>query len=81
MIRKSILILTILGILTSLLWLKDNPGWEPFTAVIITIAALIPQLSKSGDNDKKVKMTQKGGENSTNYQSAQDININTKNDK
>jgi hypothetical protein len=80
-IRTSLIILNIAGLLGSLIWLLTKPDWEPLVTVILLIAALIVQLYGDGKSNNKLKMSQKGGKKSTNYQSSGDIKINIKNDK
>lgn len=78
-IKKILLVLNILALVGTLIWLKSDRGWEPLVATITLIATLISQLYGTGDstnNGGKLKMSQKGGKNSQNYQSSGDININ-----
>ncbi|KAA6340630.1 hypothetical protein EZS27_011519 [termite gut metagenome] len=70
-----LIILNITGLLGTLIWLLISPGWEPFVAVIGMITTLIVQLFGGGNNNL-TKMSQKGGKNSINYQSNENITIN-----
>lgn len=80
-IKKILIVLNIAGLLSSFVWLYNQQELEPLITSIGLIATLIAQLSKNNNNSDKVIMKQKGGKNSTNYQSKGDININIKNGK
>lgn len=74
--KTIIIILTIAGLIGSLLWLMTDHSWEPLVTSIGLVAALIAEIFGGGDSDKKnISMKQKGGKGSTNYQSGGDINI------
>ncbi len=74
--RLALIILNIAGLLGSLIWLLTNPGWEPLVVSIGLIISLITQLYIGrSTNGGKTIMKQKGGKESTNYQSKGDINI------
>lgn len=77
--KKTLIILNIAGLIGTLIWLMSESGWEPLITSIGLVGTLIAQLAnnKSGDS---VKMSQKGGKNSTNYQAKGDIKI-SNNDK
>lgn len=76
MTTKSILIiLNVAGLIGSLIWLMVNPGWEPVVTSIGLVATLIAQINSGGDEKRNLKMRQKGGKRSTNYQSGGDINV------
>lgn len=82
MIKKTLIVLNIAGLLVSLVWLYNQRELEPLLTSIGLIAALIAQLyADSNNNSDNLTMKQKGGKGSTNYQSKGDININNKNDK
>lgn len=74
-LKLTLIILNIAGLIIMLIWLKENPGWEPISVILGQIGLLIIQI-KNVNNDNKVKMNQKGGKNSNNYQSGRDINLN-----
>lgn len=74
-IKKVLIILNILGLVGSLIWVVTDPGWEPVVTIVGLIATLIAQLFNAGDGGNRVKMSQKGGKGSTNYQSKGDITI------
>jgi hypothetical protein len=79
--KLTLLILNILALIASIIWLALKPDWEPLVTTIGCIGGLIAQYFTNSDNSKdNVKMTQKSGKNSKNYQSYGDITIN-KNDK
>jgi hypothetical protein len=80
--KLTLLILNILALIASIIWLVLKPDWEPLVTTIGCIGGLIAQYFTNSDNNSKdnVKMTQKSGKNSKNYQSYGDITIN-KNDK
>ena len=72
--KRILLILTIICIIGSLIWLAIEPGMEPMISTISFIIGLIALIY--ADNNSST-MKQKGGRNSTNYQSSRDININS----
>jgi hypothetical protein len=77
--KQIIIILTIAALIGALIWLMVDKTWEPLVTTIGLIAALIAEIygdKGNGNNGGNVKMTQKGGKNSTNYQSGGDMNIN-----
>ncbi len=78
--KRILIVLNIFALIGTLLWLICNPDWEPLIAVITSISTLIALLYSKNDKEKNIKMQQKGGKGSTNYQSAGNINI-TNNDK
>lgn len=79
--KSIIIIFTVAGLLGALIWLMTERSWEPLITSIGLVCALIAELyngKDGGDNKPNIKMRQKGGKNSNNYQSSGDININTK---
>ena len=82
MINKILVFLNIVGLLVSLVWLYNQRELEPLVTSIGLIATLIAQLyADRNNNSDNLNMKQKGGKDSTNYQSKGNININIKNDK
>lgn len=73
--KTTLIILTIAGLLGSLIWLMVNPGWEPIVTALGLIGTLIAQIKFGGGDNGGINMKQKGGKGSTNYQSGHDINI------
>lgn len=79
--KLILLILNILALIASIIWLSLKPDWEPLVTTIGCIGGLIVQyFSSNNEIGQNIKMNQKGGKNSKNYQSYGDITIN-KNDK
>jgi hypothetical protein len=62
----------------SMQWIIDNKEWVFSGVGVFVLSLVITFFIKKG---KSTKQTQKSGKNSTNYQSAGDINIGTNNDK
>ena len=77
--KKTLIILNIAALIAALIWLKVESGWEPLITSIGLVGALIAQIYSNNKSDENVKMTQKGGKKSKNYQAKGDINFN-KND-
>lgn len=77
--KNILLIINIAALIASLIWLKNDPSWEPLIASLGLIGALITQIFNKNKPNQNTSMTQKGGKNSKNYQSNRDINI-TNND-
>jgi hypothetical protein len=79
-IKQVLVFLTVASLLGSLIWLMTERSWEPLVTTIGLVCALIAELynGRDDDNNQNVKMQQKGGKNSSNYQSARDINIKLK---
>lgn len=75
MANKLLIVLNIAGLLGSLIWLMVAKDWEPLVTSIGLIATLVSLLYSNNQIEKRVKMNQKGGKNSSNYQSGRDINI------
>jgi hypothetical protein len=75
MTKRILVILNILGLIGALLWFFFKPDWEPLVTAIGLIATLVAQLSIGTKWIDKIKMTQRGGKNSKNYQSGGNINI------
>lgn len=59
-------------------WIIDNKEWVFGGAGVFVLSLLVTPFIKKG---KSTNQTQKSGKNSTNYQSAGDINIGPNNDK
>lgn len=77
MISKIILILNVLALVAALIWLYTKPEWEPLVTSLGLMAGLITQLFTKGKKDSNtIIMKQRSGNNSKNYQSKGDININ-----
>jgi hypothetical protein len=70
-----LILLNILAILGTIIWLAVKPEWEPIVTLLGLIGALIAQIGFKSKNDRNLKMNQRGGDNSNNYQSGRDINI------
>ncbi len=76
--KKVLLLISIIVLLASIAWLIFEPGWEPFIGIISSIGTLIGLYMNNNDDKPYNKMKQKGGKNSTNYQSGGNITINNK---
>lgn len=74
MLKMTLIILNIAGLLASLLWLYSKPGWDSIVTLIGLIASLITLLFTRRKD--RIILKQKGGKGSTNYQSKGDITIN-----
>ncbi|WP_211318040.1 hypothetical protein [Pontibacter mucosus] len=79
--KKILIILNIVALLASLIWLMTNQDWEPLVTSLGLLSSLITLVYSNSEEKGKIKMKQKGGSNSKNYQSVGDININSNNDK
>jgi hypothetical protein len=75
-IKKVLIIFNIIGLVGCLIWVVTDPGWEPVVAIVGLIATLIAQLYSAGEGGNRFKMTQKGGKDSTNYQSYGNMTVN-----
>ena len=76
---KILIPLNIIIILVCAFWYYKEPDFKPVVSLLGALGALIAQFFI---NDKKrkrdsVKMTQKSGSGSKNYQAGGDININS----
>jgi len=72
---KIILIsLNILSLLAAIVWLYFDRDFEPLITLIGLICSLLV-LIYTTSNENKSTFTQRGGKNSKNYQSGNDINI------
>ncbi|MEG4904709.1 hypothetical protein [Microcoleus sp. F10-A1] len=76
LIRKVLIILNIIGLVGCLIWVVNDPGWEPVVGIVGLIATLITQLHNAEGSGAGDKLTQKGGQGSTNYQSNGNMTIN-----
>jgi 1,4-dihydroxy-2-naphthoate octaprenyltransferase len=74
--KNILIIINIAGFIGALIWLMVDSGWEPLVTSIGLVGALIAQIYNSRNSEGNVKMSQKGGKNSKNFQSKGDININ-----
>lgn len=74
--KKIIIILTVAGLICSLIWLMTDHSWEPLVTSIGLVTALIAEIFSGNDSNKNSTLIkQTGGKGSTNYQSGGDINI------
>jgi uncharacterized membrane protein len=76
--KKSLITLNIASLIGALLWLMSEKSWEPLIASMGLIGSLIALIYSNNQSGGKIKMKQKGGKKSKNYQSARDINIGSK---
>ena len=75
-VNTTLVIFNILGVIGAFIWLMTDPSWEPIITTIGLIGSLTALLYSNNNNDSGITMKQKGGKQSTNYQSGRDININ-----
>ena len=75
-VRWILWLVDIMALLLSLLWLLFEPGFEPLLSFILCIGGLITLLLTKSKKNSSVVMKQKAGDNSKQYQSNRDININ-----
>jgi hypothetical protein len=75
--KLTLIILNILGLIGAIIWLILKPDWEPLVTTIGLIGGLITQFYLTKDSSS-IKMKQKGGKGSENYQSGGNITINKK---
>jgi uncharacterized membrane protein len=78
--KKTLIILNIASLIGALIWLMSGKSWEPLITSIGLIGSLIALIYSNNQSGDNIKMKQKGGKKSKNYQSARDVNIGTKND-
>jgi hypothetical protein len=78
--KKILIILNIASLIGALIWLMSEKSWEPLVTSLGLIGSLIALIYSNYQTGDNIKMKQKGGKNSKNYQSARDINIGSKND-
>lgn len=76
--KKTLIILNIASLLGTLIWLMQEKSWEPLVTSLGLIGSLIALIYSNSNAQSKIKMTQKGGKNSKNYQSAGDMTIENK---
>ena len=74
-VKNILIILTIAGLIGSLIWLMTDRSWEPLVTSIGLIGALIAEIFSGKDSNGGISMKQTGGKDSKNYQSGRDINI------
>ena len=78
-VKWVLVLLNVLGIVGALAWLIIERSSEPIVTGIGLIGSLI-SLIYYNNGGESLKMKQKGGSGSTNYQIRGDININRKDD-
>ncbi|MDT0690638.1 hypothetical protein RM549_12635 [Salegentibacter sp. F188] len=78
--KKILIILNTAGLVGTLIWLMQEKSWEPLVTSFGLIGSLIVLIYSNSDSQSSVKMKQKGGKKSKNYQSAGDMTINSKDD-
>lgn len=79
--RTILLILDIIAFILFVLWYINTKEYEPLIGVVLSISGFIGLYltkKKGKSNKSKQMLTQKGGANSTNYQSGGDMKINNK---
>ena len=76
--KKILIILNIASLIAALIWLMQEKSWEPLVTSLGLIGSLIVLINSNSNSQRKVKMKQKGGKNSKNYQSAGNIKISNK---
>ncbi len=69
------MLFNILAFIASLIWLYKDQSLEPLITVIGLTAGLIALIFNADSENKNIKMKQKGGKNSQNYQAGGDINL------
>ncbi|MDQ6469483.1 hypothetical protein RB619_02425 [Flavobacterium sp. LHD-80] len=75
-IKITLLILNILAFLASIIWLYVERSLEPLISTLTLAGTLLVLFFNTDDNnDTKIKMKQKGGKNSKNYQAGGNINL------
>jgi hypothetical protein len=73
-IKTILIFLNIVAFLASVIWLYIDRTLEPLISTL-SLAGTLLVLIFNTDNDSKIKMRQKGGKNSTNYQAGGNINL------
>ncbi len=79
--KKILITLNIGALIASLVWLMIDLSLEALISFIGLIASLVTTIFYTSKKNEEVKMKQKGGKKSKNYQSSGTINVNIKNDK
>ncbi len=62
----------------ALIWLMLEQSWEPLVTSLGLVGSLIALIYSNSNAHANIKMTQKGGKKSKNYQSAADMTIENK---
>lgn len=73
--KRTLIILNIASLLGALIWLMLEQSWEPLVTSIGLVGSLITIIFSMKNSQYSVRMTQKGGKNSKNYQAANDMTI------
>jgi len=76
MIKIFLITLNIGALIASIFWYYKSKEIEPIVSILTLISTLIVLLFTNKKNLTKIKLNQKGGKNSKNYQSAKKIVIN-----
>jgi hypothetical protein len=79
-LKLIIIIINIATIIASSFWVWTSKSLESIVTTLGLIGTLITLFYKFNDG-KNIKLNQKGGKKSNNYQAAETINIEIKNDK
>ena len=74
--KIGLIIINMACLLGSLIWLVVDKSWEPLITFLGLIGSLITLCYSNTNSEAGIKMRQKGGNNSKNYQSSGDITIN-----
>ena len=74
-IKFSLIFLSIIVFIASAIWYYNVRDYEPLIALITSIIALIGLPFVKTKDGGSIKMKQKAGDNSTQYQSGGDMNI------
>lgn len=76
--KTFLMIINIVALICTGMWLATDRSWESLAAFLVLLSSFFI-LIKSGrkiTDAGKIKMRQRGGKNSKNYQSGGDMNIN-----
>lgn len=77
MLRIILLSLNIIALMASILWVVFNFDYEPVISTLLLIAGLISLIrtKTSKKETEKLIQSQRGGNNSKNYQAGRDIKL------
>lgn len=76
--KRIIILLNVASLIAALIWLMYEQSLEPLITSIGLIASLITLIYSNSTELSNIKMSQKGGKKSNNYQSAGDITVKNK---
>lgn len=68
-------IISFVALIGAILWWVTAPDWEPAVTSIVLFGALLAQIFTSDEIKSKMKLSQKSGKNSHNYQTGGDQTI------